>query len=157
MRDSAQLFALAPPGASHWLDMGAGGGLPGIVIAILAAEQEPELRITLLESDERKAVFLNTAKRSLGLSYDVVNARIEAADPVGADVISARALAPLERLLCYAERHRAPDAICLFPKGRTHAEELTHAKNFWHVDAEAIQSRTNPESVVLRIKEFSRV
>lgn len=155
--DSTQLWALRPAAARHWLDLGAGGGLPGLVIAILAAELAPEMQVTLIESDLRKAAFLQTAARDLGLPVRILAERIEAAPPQDAEVISARALAPLAELLAMAERHAAPGAILLFPKGRSAAEELTAARAIWHVDAEAIPSQTDPASAILRIGDFRRV
>lgn len=157
IRDSAQLLAYAPAEATRWLDMGSGGGLPGLVVGIMAEELRPALRVILMESDERKCVFLESVVRTLGLSCDVVNARIEAAPPANSDVISARALAPLSQLLEYADFHRAPATVCLFLKGRGFAEELTQTQMIWHLDVWAIQSATDPESVLLRIGDFSRV
>lgn len=154
--DSAQLWSRAPESARKWLDMGTGAGLPGAVIAILAKELRPDLQVTLLESDQRKGAFLLTAVRELGLNATVLTERIEAAPPQNADVISARALAPLVKLLDFAQRHAAQGAVCLFSKGRTYGEELTEAKRFWHVSAEAVPSLTDPASVLLEIGEFKR-
>ncbi|MHA3979683.1 16S rRNA (guanine(527)-N(7))-methyltransferase RsmG [Halovulum sp. GXIMD14794] len=154
--DSAQLWAHAPAKGTKWLDIGTGGGLPGLVIAILSKELRPDLEVILLESDQRKGAFLLTAVRELSLNARVVSDRIESAPPQGADIISARALAPLVKLLEFAERHAAPGAVCLFPKGRTHAEELTEAKRFWHVSAKAVPSLTDPASVLLEIGDFKR-
>ena len=137
--------------------MGSGGGLPGLVIAILAAEQRPILEVVLLESDIRKGVFLQTVIRELGLKSEVLVDRIESAEPQGADVISARALAPLTKLLEFSDRHGVPGTICLFPKGRTYREELTEAKRIWHVGSKAVPSQTDPASVLLEIGEFKRV
>lgn len=157
IRDSAQLMDHCPENAKMWLDMGSGGGLPALVVAVLAAEKRPSLRFALIESDERKAAFLQTVVRQLDLPADVNVERIEDLPPIGADVISARALAPLVDLLAYAERHARDNAICLFPKGRNHEAELTDAKRKWHLECTAIRSRTDPDAVILKIGEFSRV
>jgi len=156
IHDSAQLWDRRPAGVQNWLDLGSGGGLPGIVLAILAAEKAPDIQLTLMESDERKGVFLQTVLRELGLSARVRIERIETAAPAGADVITARALAPLVTLLGWAERHRADGCICLFPKGRSYREELTEARRVWHVEPSIIPSRTDPDGVILRIGDFSR-
>ncbi len=157
IQDSTQIWSLAPNNARKWLDMGTGGGLPGLVIGILAAELRADLEVVLLESDMRKGVFLQTAVRELGLNAKVVIDRIESAEPQNANVISARALAPLAKLLEFADFHGAPGAVCLFPKGRTYREELTEAKRIWHVVCEAVPSQTDPASVLLEIGEFKRV
>ncbi|NNU79090.1 16S rRNA (guanine(527)-N(7))-methyltransferase RsmG [Halovulum dunhuangense] len=155
--DSTQLWPLRPPHARIWLDMGSGGGLPGVVIAILAAEQARDLDLTLMESDLRKSVFLQTVARELGLAYRVVTERIENAAPVKADVVSARALAPLGTLLAWTERHRAQNGTALLLKGRRYQDELTEARALWHVEPEVIQSRSDPSGVILRIGDFRRV
>ena len=100
--DSAQLIALAPPAAKTWLDLGSGAGFPGLVVAVVLAEKGV-CRVTLCESDTRKAAFLADVKRKLGLAVDIISARIETDSTqvtVGrVDVVSARALAPLQRLV----------------------------------------------------------
>ena len=155
--DSAQLFGLAPEGARLWADLGSGGGFPGLVIAILAAEARPTLSVTLVESDQRKAAFLATAARTLGLSVVVRAERIETLPPLGADVLSARALAPLDTLLGYAERHLAPGGVALFPKGATVDAELAHALEHWRFSYQKEPSKTAADGVVLIIGGISRV
>ncbi len=155
--DSAQLFGLAPEGARLWADLGSGGGFPGLVIAILAAEARPALSVTLVESDQRKAAFLATAARTLGLSVVVRAERIETLPPLGADVLSARALAPLDTLLGYAERHLAPGGVALFPKGATVDAELAHALEHWRFSYQKEPSKTAADGVVLIIGGISRV
>ncbi|MCA8930663.1 MAG: 16S rRNA (guanine(527)-N(7))-methyltransferase RsmG, partial [Alphaproteobacteria bacterium] len=115
--DSAQVFDLADAKSGLWADLGSGGGFPGLVAAILALEERPGLSFTLVESDRRKAAFLSTAARELGLPVRVMAERIEALPPLGADILTARALAPLPVLLGYAERHLQPGGRALFPKG----------------------------------------
>lgn len=155
--DSAQLFSLAPENARLWADLGSGGGFPGLVIAILAAEARPTLSVTLVESDQRKAAFLATAARTLGLSVVVRAERIETLPPLGADVLSARALAPLDTLLGYAERHLAPGGVALFPKGATVDAELAHALEHWRFSYQKEPSKTAADGVVLIIGGISRV
>ncbi|MBK1634865.1 16S rRNA (guanine(527)-N(7))-methyltransferase RsmG [Rhodovulum adriaticum] len=156
--DSAQLFDLAPKNAAHWVDLGSGGGFPGLVIAILAADAAPQMRVTLIESDLRKATFLRTAARELGLeNTNVLSQRIEAAPPQGADVLSARALAPLTDLLSFATRHLAPDGVALFPKGARHDQELEAALATWRFTVQKIPSTTDPQAVILQIGGIARV
>lgn len=155
--DSAQLYALAPPGTRHWADLGSGGGFPGLVVAVLAADEGRDLAMTLVESDQRKAAFLATAGRELGLSLDVRAERIERLPPLAADVVSARALAPLTDLLGFAERHLVAGGTALFPKGATYADELASAKRVWQFSASSVPSKTDPSAVVLKVTEISRV
>ncbi len=155
--DSAQLLDLAPKRARLWADLGSGGGFPGLVIAILAAEARPELGITLVESDQRKAAFLATAARTLGLSVDVRPERIEGLPRIGADVLSGRALGPLDTLLRYAQRHLAADGVALFPKGARVDAELARALEHWRFSYQKEPSKTDTTGIVLIIGGISRV
>ncbi len=152
--DSAQLFDLAPESVSSWLDLGSGAGLPGLPVAALAAEKAPDLHVTLVESDTRKTAFLATAAREMGLDVTVEPHRIEALTPRPYDVVSARALAPLGRLCALAHRFSGRGTVFLFPKGARVDSELTAATAGWHIRAERIASRTDPEATVLRIMEL---
>lgn len=151
--DSLQLWQHAPEDARTWIDLGSGGGLPGLVIAIVAAEKNPSLSITLVESDQRKAAFLLQCKQRLGLPVDIHNDRIEHLPAMPQDVVSARALAPLPRLLTLSQRFRHPRTVLLFPKGRRADFELTEARRHWHIEVEEIPSRTDPEGKLLKIVE----
>lgn len=154
--DSAQLLDLAPAGAGHWCDLGSGGGFPGLVIAILGGDRRPGLRVTLIEADRRKAAFLRTVARETGTAATILDARIEAAPAQAADVVSARALAPLAPLLSLADRHLAPGGSALFPKGARYREELREALELWTFRCENLRSQTDPDAVILRISELSR-
>lgn len=149
--DSAQLAVHGQPGI--WADLGAGAGFPGLVIAAM----QPDRSMTLVESDQRKAAFLISTAHKMGLSLRVESVRIEALDPLNAQVLSARALAPLDQLLEFAARHLAGDGICLFPKGAQAESELTLARQNWHIDAELIVSQTDPAATLLKIRKFERV
>ena len=155
--DSIQLFDLCPERAQSWLDLGSGGGFPGLVVAILAADERPDLSVTLVESDQRKATFLATAARDLGLTINVLAERIEAIPPMGADVVSARALAPLDVLLGYAHRHLAADGVAILPKGANHAGELEQALAHWRFSFQKVTSKTDAAGVILIIGGISRV
>lgn len=152
--DSAQLYALVDEREGLWLDLGSGGGLPGLVIAVLTAEDR-RFTVHMIESDERKAVFLRTVIATLGLERATVEtARIEDATPQKAAVISARALAPLHRLLPLAARFATPETLSLFPKGRSAAAELTEARRDWHIEADSVPSRSDPDGTILLIRTF---
>ncbi|TVR47556.1 MAG: 16S rRNA (guanine(527)-N(7))-methyltransferase RsmG [Rhodobacteraceae bacterium] len=155
--DSAQLFCVAPPDARHWLDLGSGGGLPGIVCAILAAELQPDCRFTLVESDARKSAFLMTAKRELSLPITVLTERAETLAPQKADLVTARALAPLPRLLPLVARHLAKGGVAVLPKGKNHATELAAARREWQFTTDTRDSLTDPAARVLVLKELTRV
>ncbi|WP_109465464.1 16S rRNA (guanine(527)-N(7))-methyltransferase RsmG [Albibacillus kandeliae] len=154
--DSAQLHSLAGQGAGSWVDMGSGGGFPGLVVAILGAEFTPERRFTLIESDQRKSAFLRTAIRETGVACNVISQRIEAVPPQGAAIISARALADLTALLAFSERHLAPDGLAVFPKGANWKKEVDEARTEWRFDLDAITSWTEPDAAVLLIKGVTR-
>lgn len=155
--DSAQIWALRPEDPASWADLGAGGGYPGLVIGAFAAQDAPRMRLTLVESDTRKCVFLQTAAQEMGLKLDVLRCRIEAADLPRQDVISARALASLDKLLAYAAPMAAPGARLLFPKGAGAESELTAARAAWHIDVRRHPSLSDPAGCILEISEFSRV
>ncbi|MEL6481565.1 MAG: 16S rRNA (guanine(527)-N(7))-methyltransferase RsmG [Pseudomonadota bacterium] len=151
--DSAQLYDLAGDREGLWVDLGSGGGLPGIVVAIMAREDK-RFTVRLIESDTRKATFLNHMIGSLDLPARVEISRIESSDPATADVISARALAPLPALLQLADRFATPKTLCLFPKGRGSATELTAARADWHIDVDEVPSRSEPDGTILVIRQF---
>jgi 16S rRNA (guanine527-N7)-methyltransferase len=153
--DSAQLWPLRPTHARRWIDLGSGAGFPGLVIAAIAADSDPELAVTLVESDARKCAFLSEAARAMGIAPTVVNRRIETLDAPTHDVVSARALAPLTRLLPLAHRVLAPGGVCLFLKGVSARDELTEASRAWHSRAEVVPSVTDPSGAVLRLAEIS--
>ncbi|AHM03453.1 rRNA small subunit methyltransferase, glucose inhibited division protein GidB [Roseibacterium elongatum DSM 19469] len=155
--DSAQVFEAATKTEGKWLDLGSGGGFPGMVCAILASEKAPQLSFTFIESDIRKCSFLREVGRQVGASVNVLSRRIEDAPPQRADVISARALVNLDQLLGYAHRHLAPDGECLFQKGAAYREELASAQANWQTDADCIPSTTAADAAILRIGNISHV
>jgi 16S rRNA (guanine527-N7)-methyltransferase len=155
--DSAQVFELAPDTARHWADLGSGGGFPGLVVAIIAAEKRPGLNVTLVESDKRKAVFLRTVAQRVGVDVTVIAERIESIKPLSADVLSARALAPLSTLLGFAERHMVPAGTALFLKGAGWRSEIKEALDHWRFRCEDITSTTSPDAAILKLGEIERV
>ncbi len=159
LRDSAQLCGLVPANTSQILDLGSGGGFPGLVLAIMLAPQGTQ--IEMVESDTRKATFLRTVLRETGITAIVTAERVEALEPRQPDIITARAFAPLPALLDYAAPHQRPanigGTLCLLPKGERWEDELTAAQKAWKIDAETIPSLTAPTGVVLKIRKFNRV
>ncbi|HCP82178.1 MAG TPA: 16S rRNA (guanine(527)-N(7))-methyltransferase RsmG [Octadecabacter sp.] len=151
--DSAQIYEIAPSNWSNWVDLGSGGGLPALVIAILDQERRP---ITLVESDQRKCLFLNTAKRELDLNLVVVNKRIESTELGSFDVMTARALAPLTDLLTYAVQYLSPEGVAILPKGARFNDELDQAAQDWQFDVTSHPSITNAESRILEVSRIHR-
>jgi len=154
--DSAQLWPMCPRGARLWLDLGSGAGFPGLVIAAFAAEA-PGLTVRLVESDARKSAFLASVIREADLRAEVITARIENLPPQSADIVSARALAPLKSLLAMTENHRRPDGIGLFPKGRTVHKEVEEAARTWRFAPVVHPSLTDPAAGIVEIGVLDRV
>ena len=154
--DSAQIFDLAPP-TGRWVDLGSGGGFPGIVIAVMAQGAKQNREIILVESDLRKATFLRTAARELELNIQVIADRIEVIEPLNAQTLTARALADLETLCTFAERHLASDGIALFPKGQQWQKEDAIARKQWSYRCEAFTSKTSANAAILKIEDVARV
>ncbi len=123
--DSAQVQRVMPK-AKLWADLGSGGGFPGLVTAILLAD-EPDAHMHLVESDGRKCAFLRAVSRETGLRTTVHHARIEdvAADLTGIEAVSARALADMDQLVAWSFPLLEKGAIGVFPKGKGHQDELT--------------------------------
>jgi 16S rRNA (guanine527-N7)-methyltransferase len=144
--DCIQVAELIERGA-RVADLGSGAGLPGLVVATC----RPDLRVTCVESDGRKAAFLREAVRVLRIKAEVRAARIETLPPLQAEVVTARGLAPLPRLLGYVARHLAVEGTALLMKGRRWQEELEQARVSWQFSVEAASSRTDPQAVILSI------
>lgn len=155
--DSAQLMSLAPNPCKTWVDLGSGGGFPGLVIAIMALEAGSPKEVILIESDSRKCAFLRTVIRETGAKATVLNQRIEQTDPLSADVLTARALADLTDLLGFAERHLSEDGTALFPKGVQWQKELSDAQSLWNFDYRVDTSLTEAGPVILSVTGVSRV
>lgn len=154
--DSAQLWPLRPPSARTWLDLGSGAGFPGLVVAALAAEQAPDLQVRLVESDGRKAAFMATVARETNLRVRILEGRIERLPPQTADVVSARALAPLPALLEMVEKHRRAAGTALFPKGAKVHNEVAEAAAHWHFDYRIHPSLTDPQAAIVEIGAIER-
>ncbi len=156
--DSAQIFKIAP-GPKHWVDLGSGGGFPGVVTAILLSELG-EGWVDLVESNHKKASFLRLALSETGARGTVHPIRIEDAPNKIAlpDAISARALAELDRLLAYAEpwATRNPELLCALHKGRDYQSEIEKARGRWAFDLVIHQSAVETDSVVLEIARLRR-
>lgn len=157
IEDSLQVFDLAPIKQGTWLDMGSGGGFPGLVCAIMAKELAPDLDFHLVDSDKRKCAFLRNTAREAGVDLTVTATRLEDLPPSGATIISARALASLKDLLALAARHKTENTAMLFQKGRSWQTELEEAQKEWRFQHTVFPSKTNAEAVILKIEEVEHV
>lgn len=155
--DSVQIFGLMPSNTETWCDIGSGGGFPGLVIAILAKERCPSLKVVLIESDKRKSVFLRQAAHDLKLNVKVLSERIGEAEPQKADVVSARALASLSALCGFANRHMLPSGLAIFPKGANAAAEIEEARLDWDFELSSSQSVTEAGASILILREITHV
>jgi 16S rRNA (guanine527-N7)-methyltransferase len=156
--DSAQLLTIVP-NARAWVDLGSGGGFPGLVVACAMADH-PGAKIDLVESNQKKSAFLREAVRILSVPAIVHARRIEDfvnAPPQSIDVVTARALAPLDRLMDYAGPLLKNGAIGLFPKGQDAVAELTAASKSWIIDAQLVPSVTDPQARIVVVRRATKL
>ncbi|MEL6752576.1 MAG: 16S rRNA (guanine(527)-N(7))-methyltransferase RsmG [Pseudomonadota bacterium] len=135
------------------VDLGSGAGFPGLV---LAAALGDNTKVTLIESVGKKCAFLRAASETAGLNVQVTQSRIEAAPVSPAEIVTARALSALPKLLEYAAPWTENGAICVFPKGESAEEELTLARRAWSFHVESVPSRTSPTGRILKLSEVRR-
>ena len=148
--DCAQLHNLLPSGTKSILDIGSGAGFPGLVLAIMGAKN-----VTLVESDSKKCLFLSEVVRRTGGHANIVNCRIEEFDGGYFDVITARALAPMDKLLSYINPHFGPGTKGFFLKGEQVDRELTKAKKQWKLDYKTVQSITNDSGSIIVVEKIT--
>ena len=148
--DSAQLIKFYPPNTKKILDVGSGAGFPGLVLAIMG-----NVEVDLVESDQRKAVFLSTVIRSLGLPAKVHNQRVETLPNLSPDVITARAVAPVSKLMELIENQISLDTVCLFLKGASVQDELTELQTYSTMVPVNHPSLSGANGVILELKHKS--
>ena len=149
--DSGQICPLLGP-VDKIADIGSGGGFPGLVVAIMTG-----VRVTLVESDNRKAAFLREVSRATSADTCVVAGRAESVPATPADAVTVRALAPLSRLLFLVEPWIRPGGHCYFLKGGAIEDELTDARKIWDINYDMFPSVSDPTGTILCVKEFHRV
>jgi 16S rRNA (guanine527-N7)-methyltransferase len=154
--DSAQLIRFVPQTATSLVDLGSGAGFPGVVLATMLRER-PGFRAVLYESIAKKCRFLEEAARQLGLNVEVRNARMEEAKREPFSLVTARACAPLAKLLGYARPFQDSKTVNLLLKGQSVESELTEARTSWRMKVERHQSLTDPSGVILEIRDLSHV
>ena len=155
--DSAQLFKFIPKNAKVMFDFGSGAGFPGLVLAIMANEKTPYLKINLVEATTKKTLYLNFVKEQLGINVNIINDRIEKIIPQRADIITSRALASLEELFQYVYKFCSRQTVCIFPKGKKYSEEISEASKEWSFDCRIVPSEVSEEGVVLVITKIKKL
>ena len=151
MLDSAQLAAHVPKSARTLVDLGTGAGFPGLVLAILGVNG-----VHLVESNHRKAAFLREVARITAAPVTVLAQRIEAVAAFPADIVTARAVAPVDALIAYAQPFLHSGSVCLFLKGRQAESELTAAGKYWYMRAELWPSLSNPAGRIMHLTDIAR-
>jgi 16S rRNA (guanine527-N7)-methyltransferase len=149
--DSAQLLDFVPLSAGSLVDLGSGAGFPGLILALLLRDR-CNFRTVLFEATRKKAEFLDAAADLLGVIVEIRNERIEAAPLEPFDVVTARACAPLPRLLEYASRFQGANTINLFLKGLSVGGELDEAHKIWNTRVQERPSRSDPSGVILLVQ-----
>ncbi len=152
--DSAQLVEQIPASAKTLVDLGSGAGFPGMVLAIMLSER-PGLKVHLIESTQKKCRFLEEVGEATHAPIQVHWTRVESVKNLRADVITARAVAPLEKLLKLAYPYFRPSSTGLFLKGKSLSHELTLASKSWKLDSTPVPSRSDPSGIVLRVTGLS--
>ncbi len=158
MADSLQLLDHGFPGSS-WIDLGAGAGFPGLVIAI-AGRADKNHHVHLIESNQGKAAFLNEVIRATNAPATVHARRVEdCGDILGMPkkTITARAFAPLNQLCAYIAPYLDSESVALFPKGRNVESEITEALQNWRLDYERLPSKIDRDGTILRITHVERL
>ena len=155
MLDSAKLARYIPPGGAGGapviVDIGSGAGFPGLVLAIMGAGV-----VHLVESNRRKCAFLATVARETNTEVTIQPLRVESLTPFTADIVTARSLAPLHKLIAFSEPFVGHEGECLFLKGKKADEELTEAAKKWSMRVERFVSDSDSSGVVLRLRQISR-
>lgn len=155
--DSVQLFQYIPNQAKVLYDFGSGAGFPGMVLAIMANEKMPDLQVSLIESTTKKTLYLNAVKSETNTNVTILNDRIENLQLPKADVITSRAMASLTELLGYAYKFCKKESVCVFPKGKKYAEELSEAHKRWKFKCQIVASTQSDEGKILIITNLSKV
>ena len=154
--DSVQLFKYVPETAQTLIDFGSGAGFPGMVLAIMAKEKTPYLKITLVESIKKKTLYLKEVAEKTSVDVNIINERIENISFQKFDVITSRAMTSLTDLLGYAFPFCKKETVCIFPKGKKYAEELAEAHKNWLFKCSVEPSEQSEEGRILIIKNIQK-
>ena len=152
--DSGQIIKHVEASGKRWVDVGAGAGFPGLVVALLLRDRKIDCDLVLVEKNPKKVFFLNEVIRKLNLSVEVVNDNIYTLEPLNADILTARAFSELKNLVEIAFRHRKKEGICLFLKGENYRIELDKTLNYWFFDYDIVESLSSSSGKIIRVKKF---
>ena len=155
--DSMQLFKYIPKSAKSLYDFGSGAGFPGMVLAIMASEKTPYLKVSLIESINKKTLYLKHVSEICSTNVEIFNQRIESLPKNKVDVVTSRAMTSLNDLLSYAYPFCKTDTVCIFPKGKKHQEEIDEARKHWQFDCQINPSETSTEGVILVITKLAKL
>ena len=153
--DSMQLFKYIPEKALNLADFGSGAGFPGMVLAVMAQEKTPYLKVVLVESIKKKTLYLNEVSRATQTPVNIINDRIENLPPQKFDVITSRALTSLKDLLKYAAPFCKKETVCIFPKGRSYASELAEAHKLWSFKCQIEPNEQSSEGKILIVTDIA--
>ena len=149
--DSYQILKFAPKDNGVWIDMGSGAGFPALIVAMAG-----DFEVHVIESDHRKCQFMRDVSRETSTPITIHTKRIDAVEPFPAAVISARALASLEKLLEFSTNFATPDTVYIYLKGQDVDAELTQAAKCWSMETIKHQSLSSSEGSVLELRNVSR-
>ncbi len=155
--DSVQLFKYIPENSKVLYDFGSGAGFPGMVLAMIASEKTPYLKVKLIESIGKKTLYLNEVKKQTKTNVEIINDRIENIKAEKADVITSRAMASLSQLLEYTGKFCSKKTVCIFPKGKKFQEEIDEARKKFRFDCQAYDSEVSSEGKILIISNISKI
>ena len=152
--DSGQIINHVDASGKKWVDVGAGAGFPGLVVALLLRDRKIDCDMVLVERNTKKVFFLNEVIRKLNLNVKVVNNNVDAIEPLNADILTARAFSELKKLIELSVRHRKEKGVCFFLKGENYRFELDKTLNYWFFDYDILDSISNYSGKIIRVKKI---
>ena len=152
--DSGQIINYVEASGKKWVDVGAGAGFPGLVVALLLKDRKIDCDIVLVEKNMKKVFFLNEVIRKLNLNVKVVNNNVDTIEPLNADILTARAFSELKKLIELSVRHRKERGVSLFFKGENYRLELDKTLNYRFFDYDIFDSLSNSSGKIIRVKKI---
>tara|TARA_B100000963_G_scaffold98167_1_gene84796 strand:- start:630 stop:1250 length:621 start_codon:yes stop_codon:yes gene_type:complete len=152
--DSGQIVNHVDASGKKWVDMGAGAGFPGLVVALLLRDKGIDCDIILVEKNTKKVFFLNEVIRKLNLNVKVVNNNVDTIEPLNADILTARAFSELKKLIELSVRHRKERGVSLFLKGENYRLELDKTLNYQFFDYDIVDSLSDSSGKIIRVKKI---
>ena len=152
--DSGQIINHVDASGKRWVDIGAGAGFPGLVVALLLRDKEINCEIVLVEKNTKKVFFLYEVIRKLNLNVKVLNNNVDTIDPLNADILTARAFSDLKKLIELSVRHRKERGVSLFLKGENYRLELDNTLNYRFFDYDIVDSLSDSSGKIIRVKRI---